>query len=227
VGHARESNPETPKQRKTTMKFYDCQPAPSPRRARIFIAEKGLEVETVQVDLRSAEQLSPEFQAINPHCTVPVLELDGGTRLTSTAGIWNFLEAEFPNPPLLGTTPQERGVIADLQWRIEVDGFLAMAECLRNSAPAMQGRALTGPVGYEQIPELAERGKARMERFLEGVDALIGEKPFVAGDTFSVADIDLLVLLDFAKWRKLRLPEDAKNAQRWYEAVSNRPSAKL
>ena len=66
-----------------------------------------------------------------------------------------------------------------------------------------------------------------MERFLEGVDALIGEKPFVAGDTFSVADIDLLVLLDFAKWRKLRLPEDAKNAQRWYEAVSNRPSAKL
>ena len=76
------------------MKFYDCQPAPSPRRARIFIAEKGLDIETVQVDLGSREQLGPEFQAINPYCTVPVLELDDGTRLNSTAGIWNYLEAE-------------------------------------------------------------------------------------------------------------------------------------
>jgi glutathione S-transferase len=209
------------------MKFYDCQPAPSPRRARIFIAEKGLDIETVQVDLGSREQLGPEFQAINPYCTVPVLELDDGTRLNSTAGIWNYLEAECPEPLLLGTTPQEKGVIADLQWRIEIDGFFAMAELLRNSASRMKGRALTGPLGYEQIPELAERGKARLQHFLEGVDALIGEKPFVAGETFSVADIDLLVLVDFAKWRKLQLPEDAKNAQRWHEAVSARPSTKL
>ena len=209
------------------MKFYDCQTAPSPRRARIFIAEKGVDLETVQVDLRSGEHLNPEFQAINPYCTVPVLELDDGTRLTSTAGIWNYLEAEAPEPALMGTTPQEKGVIADLQWRIEIDGFLAMAEFLRNSASGMKGRALTGPVGYEQIPELAERGKARLQHFLEGVDDLLGEKPFVAGDNFSVADIDLLVLVDFAAWRKLRLPEGAKNAQRWYEAVRARPSAKL
>lgn len=88
----------------------------------------------MQVDLGSREQLGPEFQAINPYCTVPVLELDDGTRLNSTAGIWNYLEAECPEPPLLGTTPQEKGVIADLQWRIEIDGFFAMAELLRNSA---------------------------------------------------------------------------------------------
>ena len=96
------------------MKFYDCQTAPSPRRARIFIAEKGVDLETVQVDLRSGEHLNPEFQAINPYCTVPVLELDDGTQLTSTAGIWNYLEAEAPEPALMGTTPQEKGVIADL-----------------------------------------------------------------------------------------------------------------
>ena len=94
------------------MKFYDCQPASSPRWARIFIAEKGLDIETVQVDLGSREQLDPEFQAINPYCTVPVLELDDGTRLNSTADIWNYLEAEYP-PALLAessVTPDDKGI---------------------------------------------------------------------------------------------------------------------
>ena len=141
------------------MKFFDCQAAPSPRRARIFIAEKGLTVDPIQVDLRSGEQLSPEFKAINPHCTVPVLELDDGTRLTTTAAIWHYLEAEYPEPLLMGKSPRERGMIADLQWHIEMNGIMAMAEYLRNSATGMKGHALTGSVGYEQIPELAERGK--------------------------------------------------------------------
>ena len=143
------------------MKFYDCQPAPSPRRARIFIAEKGLDIETVQVDLGAREQLGPEFQAINPYCTVPVLELDDGTRLNSTAGIWNYLEAECPEPVLLGTTPQEKGVIADLQWRIEIDGFFAMAELLRNSASRMKGRALKGPSFSCLIPHSLLRSEQR------------------------------------------------------------------
>jgi len=209
------------------VKFFDCQAAPSPRRARIFIAEKGLTVDPIQVDLRSGEQLSPEFKAINPHCTVPVLELDDGTRLTTTAAIWHYLEAEYPEPLLMGKSPRERGMIADLQWHIEMNGIMAMAEYLRNSATGMKGHALTGSVGYEQIPELAERGKLRVQHFLQGIDDLIGEKPFVAGDNFSVADIDLLVLVDFVAWRKLSLPENATNAWRWYETVSARSSAKL
>ena len=106
-------------------------------------------------------------------------------------------------------------------------GFMAMAEYMRNSAQGFKGRALTGPVNYDQIPELAERGKQRIERFLDEVDNLVGEKPFVAGDYYSVADIDLLVLIDFAAWRKLKLPEDAINARRWYDSVSARPSAAL
>ncbi len=189
--------------------------------------KKGLTVDPIQVDLRSGEQLSPEFKAINPHCTVPVLELDDGTRLTTTAAIWHYLEAEYPEPLLMGKSPRERGMIADLQWHIEMNGIMAMAEYLRNSAAGMKGHALTGSVGYEQIPELAERGKLRVQHFLQGIDDLIGEKPFVAGDNFSVADIDLLVLVDFVAWRKLSLPENATNAWRWYETVSARSSAKL
>jgi glutathione S-transferase len=209
------------------MKFYDCGTAPSPRRARIYIAEKGLDIETIEVDLRSGEQMSQEFLAVNPNCTVPVLALDDGTTLTSTAGIRNYLEAAHPEPSLTGTTAAEKGRVADIQWRVEMEGMLAMSEALRNSAPRMKGRALTGAVDYEQIPALAERGRARVERFLEGVDALIGDKPFAAGDNYSVADIDLLVVIDFASWIKLGLPEGANSARRWYEAVSVRPSAKL
>ena len=209
------------------MKFFDCKTAPSPRRVRIFIAEKSIAVETILVDLRSKEQLGVEFKTINPHCTVPVLELDDGARLTTTAGIWRYLEATHPDPPLMGETPQQRGVITDLQWHIEMNGFMAMAEFLRNSAPAMKGRALTGPHDYDQIPELADRGKLRVQRFLEEIDQVIGDKPYVAGDRFSVADIDLLVLSDFSAWRKLSLPAGATNARRWYEAVRARPSAQL
>ena len=209
------------------MKFFDCKTAPSPRRVRIFIAEKDITVETINVDLRSKEQLNPDFRSINPHCTVPVLELDDGTPLTTTAGIWRYLEAAYPNPTLMGETPKQRGIISDLQWHIEMNGFMAMAEFLRNSAPAMKGRALTGPHDYEQIPELADRGRLRVQRFLEEIDQIISTKSYVAGDQFSIADIDLLVFIEFAAWRKLGLPEGAVNAHRWYEDVRARPSAHL
>ena len=207
------------------MKFYDCKTAPSPRRARIFIAEKNIPIEHIEVDLRNAEQMSDAFRAINPYCTVPVLELDDGTHLTTTAGIWQYLEAAYPEPALMGKTAEQKGIIADLQWRIETGGFMAMSEYLRNSAPAMKGRALTGTVNYEQIPELAVRGQDRLTHFFNDIDELVGTKPYVAGETFSVADIDLLVVVDFAKWKKITLPETAVNAWRWYETVSARPSA--
>ena len=203
------------------MRFYDCKTAPSPRRARIFIAEKGIQVETIEVDLRSGEHLKEEFVALNACGTVPVLQLEDGTCLNSTTAIWHYLDAEYPNPPI------DRGRVADLQWHIEMGGFMAMAEYLRNSAQGFKGRALTGPINYDQIPALAERGKQRIERFLAEVDDLVGEKPFVAGDAFTVADIDLLVLIDFAAWRKLVLAEDAIHARRWHDAVSARPSAAL
>jgi glutathione S-transferase len=208
------------------MKFYDCKPAPSPRRARVFMAEKGIEVPTVQVDLRAGDHLKPEFRAINPHCTVPVLVLDDGARLFSTAAIWRYLEETHPEPPLMGRSAKEKAIVADTQWRIEAEGFLPIAEALRNSTPGMRDRAVTGPVNHAQIPELAERGRKRAEVFLERLDDMVGPKPFLCGDSYSVADIDAMICVDFAKWIKLALPAGAANARRWHQSVSSRPSAK-
>ncbi|MFP3942412.1 MAG: glutathione S-transferase family protein [Alphaproteobacteria bacterium] len=206
------------------MKFYDCTPAPSPRRARIFIAEKGIEVETVQVDLGSGEHLGPDFRALNPQCTVPVLELDDGTVITENAGIAAFLEAEYPEPPLLGRTPVEKGLVAMWNARVEFEGLTAVAEALRNSAKGFAGRALAGPENYEQIPELAERGRLRAARFLDMLNERLEGREFVATDAFSMADITAMVVVDFAKW--LKLPESERpHLRRWHEAVSARPSA--
>jgi len=211
------------------MKFYDCSTAPSPRRARVFIAEKGLldSMERIDVNLREKEQMTPEFAKINPFLTVPVLELDDGTRLNATVAIWRHLEETHPEPPLMGRTPVEKALIAQWQWRIEMDGFQAVGECLRNSVPGMAGRGVTGKHSYEQIPALAERGKLRAERFMETLDEAIGDKPFVVGDAYSVADIDALVFVDFAKWIKVAVPDSCANVARWYASVSERPSAKL
>lgn len=209
------------------MKFYDCSTAPSPRLVRIFIAEKGLEIPTENVDLRNAAHLAPAFRAINPYCTVPVLEIDDRTRLTSTQGCWRYLEEVHPEPPLLGTTPVEKAVVADRIWRVETDGWQAMTEALRNTSPAMKDRALPGPENYAQIPELGERGKLRSRRFLAHLDDLLAQSAYIAGDRFTAADIMALVLVDFAGWLKIRLAEDAVHARRWYEAVSSRPTAKL
>ncbi len=209
------------------MKFYDCATAPSSRLVRIFIAEKGLEIPTQEVDLRHGEHLSPEFRAINPYGTVPVLETDDGQHLTSTQGCWRYLEAAFPEPPLLGTTPADQALIADRVWRIDLDGVHAAAEALRNRSRGFKDRALTGLVPVAQIPELAERGLARTQRFLESIDGLLGDSEYIAGDSFTAADIIALVTVDFAGWLKLKLPEDAVRAQSWYEKVAARPSAAL
>ena len=209
------------------MKFYDCRTAPSPRLVRIFIAEKGVEIPTQEVDLRNGEHLSPEFRAINRYCTVPVLELDDGTRLTSTQGCWRYLEETIPEPPLLGATPVEKAVVADRLWRIETDGWQAMTEALRNSAPGLKDRALTGAENYAQITALGDRGKLRTTRFLAHLDELLAGRAYIAGDRFTAADIMAMVVVDFAKWLKFALPADAANAQRWYESVSARPSARL
>lgn len=209
------------------MRFHDCNFAPSPRLVRVFIAEKGIAIPTREVDLRNGEHLSPEFRAINPYCTVPVLELDDGTRLTSTQGCWRYLEETVPNPPLLGSTPTEKALIADLLWHVETDGWHAMTEAVRNSLPGMKDRALTGAENYAQIPALGERGKLRSERFLAHLDEMLAGRDYLAGDRYSAADIMAMVLVDFAGWLKIALPADAANAQRWYAAVSARPSAKL
>jgi glutathione S-transferase len=207
-----------------TMKLYDCAMAPSPRRVRIFLAEKGITVPTVQIDLRNGEQFTESFRAINPDCTVPVLELDDGTRIADAVAICVYLEAVRPAPPLMGRDPQEKAVITAAQRRVEREGFQAMVEAFRNSTPGMKGHALPGPDGYEQIPALAERGRARMLRFFETMEAELVGKTFVCGPDYSIADITTLVTVDFARWIKLAIPEQCVNLRRWHDAVAARAS---
>lgn len=208
------------------MKLYDFQAAPSPRRVRMFLAEKGIKVPTEQVDLRSGAQLTDEFRKLNPWCTVPVLELDDGTTVSEAIAVCTYLEAAFPEPPLMGRTPEEKGSIAMWEHRCEVDGFLAAVEGLRNSTPGMKGRALTGADNYEQIPALAERGRARLERFFEVLDARLAESAFVGGPGFSIADITAFITVDFAGWQKITLGDDQTHARRWYDVINARPSAR-
>ena len=209
------------------MKFYDCGTAPSPRRVRIFIAEKGLEIETVEVDIRNGEHLSDSFREINPHCTVPVLELDDGTTIAEIPPICRYLEETHPEPNLLGADPKERALIAMWDRYMEFDGFMAVAEALRNSAKGMRGRALTGHIGYEQIPDLAERGRKRTERFFADLEARLGESEYIAGGRYSVADISAFVAVDFAKWVKITIAGDQDNLRRWYDTVVERPACQV
>jgi glutathione S-transferase len=207
--------------------LYDCASAPSPRRARILLAEKGLAHETVQIDLRAGEQLGEAYRQINPQCTVPALRTDEGVVLTDNAAIAAWLEARCPDPPLFGRTALEKAGIASWQWRIEFEGLLAIAECLRNSSPGMANRALPGPVDYPQIPELAQRGLVRVQNFFALLDDRLRGRDFIAADQFSIADITAVVAVDFARIVKLKPDEQHPELLRWRASMAQRPSMSL
>ena len=209
------------------MKFYDCSTAPSPRRARMFIAEKGLNLETVQVDLMNGEQFTPEFKRINPRCTVPVLELDDGTLITENQGIARYLEEICPEPALLGNDAIEKALVANWNARAEFEGLFAVGECVRNSFAGFENRGLTGQVDYAQIPALAERGRQRAIEFLVTLDEQLADKEFICGDNFSMADICAYVTVDFVEWIKVSMKDEQVNLKRWYDAIKERPSAKV
>jgi glutathione S-transferase len=207
--------------------LYDCATANSPRRARILLAEKGLAHATVQVDLRSNEQLGEAYRAINPQCTVPALRTPDGLLLTDNAAIAAWAEAQHPEPPLLGRTPADKAAVASWNWRIEFEGLMAIAEALRNGSPAMANRALPGPVDYAQIPELAQRGVARVQRFFEVLNTQLKGPDFVAADQFSVADITAVVAVDFARVVKVRPDESHPHLLRWRGLMAQRASMAL
>lgn len=205
--------------------LYDCATAPSPRRARLLLAEKGVAHETVHVELRTGEQFSDTYRALNPHCTVPALKLENGLVLTDNAAIIAYAEARWPEPPLLGTTPEEKAAVASWQWQVEFDGLFAIAEALRNGSPAMANRALPGPVNYAQIPELAQRGLARLANFLDTLERQLATQPFVAGAHFSIADITAVVAVDFARIVKVK-PDAERHAHllAWRSRMAERPA---
>jgi glutathione S-transferase len=208
------------------MQLYDCATAPSPRRVRIFLAEKGISIPTRQVDLRGGEQLQPAFRAINEDGTVPVLVLDDGTAITDAVAICCYFEDLQPEPALIGRTARQRALTIACNRQLERDGFYAVMEALRNSTPGLKNRALPGPDDYEQIPALAERGRARVNRFLARLDRRLAATPFVAGESYTIADVTAFITVEFAQRAKLPVPPDCPHLARWLAKQSARPSAK-
>ena len=207
------------------MKLDEFALAPNPRRVRIYLAEKGVDVPKVQVNLREQEQLKPAYLAINPFATVPVLELDDGRHIAETIAICRYIEETHPNPPLFGRDAYEKAAVEEWQRHVEQEGFVAIGEAFRNGVAGFKGRALTGQYGYEQVPALVERGKQRTMRFFALLDQRLGGQEFVAGPNYSVADITALVGHDFGVRAKVLDTADMPNVKRWYAAVSARPSA--
>jgi glutathione S-transferase len=205
------------------MILYDCATAPSPRRARLLLAAKGIAYETVEIDLRNGEQLSEAFRQINPQCTVPALRTEEGLVLTDNASIAAYLEARFPEVPMMGVTPADKAEIASWHWRCEFEGLMAIAEVLRNTSPAMANRALPGPVNYVQIPQLGERGLARLQQFMLTLNERLATRQFIAANQFSLADITAVVAVDFARVAKVKPDERHPHVQRWRAEMAQRP----
>ncbi len=209
------------------MKLYNFKMAPNPRRVRVFAAEKGIEIPQEEVDLSSRSQLNSDYLTKNTQAEVPALELDDGTVITESTAICAYLEGLQPEPALMGTTPLEKAQIVMWDRRVELLGLQAIAEAFRNGNAFFKDRALAGPVDHPQIPELAERGKVRYAAYLDLLEARLADSPYLAGETFSIADITALIAADFAKVIRMGPPFDSRpNLQAWYERVSARPSAK-
>ncbi len=227
AGDFDDENPHDYGRKKGAMKFYDCKPAPSPRRVRMFIHEKGIEIPVEEVDLRQKKQFDTEFIRKNPRCTVPVLELDDGEFITDTLAICSYLECRFPQPPLMGGDPVQRARVLMWYMRIVDDGFMAVAESFRNFVKGFRNNALTGQIGYPQIPDLVDRGRKRATQFFADMDQHLANREFVVDDVFTLADIAALVAVDFATAIKSEISDEQRNLKRWHASVSARPSAKL
>jgi glutathione S-transferase len=207
------------------MKLYQSNTSPNSRRVRIYLAEKGISMPLVPVDLGAREQFSEAYAAINPRRVVPTLVLDDGTAIGEVPAIIRYLEDIHPTPPLLGSTAKGRALVAMWDRRVEQEGFASVMEAVRNAAPRLKGRAIAGPHDYEQIELLVERSRKRVANFYADFDARLADVPFVAGEEFSVADITALVTVDFAtKAAALPVPEHHSALKRWYDTIAARAS---
>jgi glutathione S-transferase len=201
------------------MKLYDSKIAPNPRRVRIFLAEKGIEVPTVQVDIASGENRKPPYVEKNPLGGTPMLELDDGTCIAETVAICRYFEEIQPNPPLLGTDAKDRALVEMWQRRMELELFRHVTGCFQNTHDFFKGR-------IEQVPAFGEVCRKAARARLAWLDGDLGGRPFIAGERYTIADITALCAIDFGRVVDIRIAPEQKNLLRWYESVSSRPSAK-
>lgn len=207
------------------LKLYESSVSPNSRRVRIFLAEKGICVSRVPVDLGAKEQFSDAYSRINPRRVVPTLVLEDGTAIGEVPAIQRYLEESYPATPLFGTSPKDKALVTMWDRRMELEGFAAVMETVRNAATGLKGRAISGTHDYEQIPALVERGRQRVANFYADLETRLAEVLFVAGDRFSVADITAVVTIDFAtKALSLPIPGGHAASSHWYASIAGRPS---
>lgn len=201
------------------MKLYDYPAGPNPRRVRIFLAEKGIDVPLVHTDILKREQKTPNFLAKNPIGSIPVLELDDGTCISESVAICRYFEELQPEPPLFGSTPLEKATIEMWLRRVELNFMVPVGMVW------IHGHPLTARL-IKQIPEAADQNRKRVHMGYQLLDDQLAQQTFVAGETYSVVDAVLLASLDFANGL-VGVPYDTElsNLKRWHEAVSARPSA--
>ncbi|SDP00881.1 Glutathione S-transferase [Phyllobacterium sp. YR620] len=202
------------------MKLYDGGRAPNPRRLRIFLAEKGIEVQLVPIDMGAMEHKSARITALNPLQRLPILELDDGTILTESVAISRYFEEMHPEPPLFGVGALGKAMVEMWNRRVELYLMAAITAAFRHTHPAM--------IEWEvpQVPAWGEANRPKALQYMKIVDDQLGQNEFIAGSRFSIADITLLVATDFLKPAKLQIPEELEHLRRWHVAVSGRPSAK-
>jgi glutathione S-transferase len=206
------------------MKFYDFAMAPSPTKVRIFIAEKGIDVPTVVVNIRNREQQSSDYREKVASATVPALELDDGTILSESHAICRYLELMNPQPNLLGEDAKEQALVVMWHDISILDGYLGAQEVLRNEQEMFAGRALPGPINYEQIPALVDRGRVRIDHYFDKLDKQLAENEYIALDRYTYADIVAYVNLGFstrATGKDLTLGRE--NLSRWRDSIAARP----
>ena len=201
------------------MKLYEFTQAPNPRRVRVFLAEKGIQVPSVQVNLATGDNRKPDFLAINPMGGVPVLELDDGTHIAESVAICRYFEAQKPEPPLMGADAKDRAVVEMWNRRMEFEILGMTAGAFRNTSEFFKGR-------IPQSPEYGEICRNAALKRLEWLDKELANRQFIAGDRYSIADITALIGVDFGRTTGIKISPEQKNLQRWHDAVSSRPSAK-
>lgn len=201
------------------MKLFDGGRAPNPRRVRIFLAEKCIEVPLVPVDMGALEHKREAVSSRNPLQRLPVLELDDGTILTETVAICRYFEELHPEPALFGRGALGKAMVEMWQRRMELNLFNAVAQAFRHLHPAMKEWEVP------QIPEWGEANKPKAVDFLKLLDSELAAREFVAGDEYTIADITGLVAMDFMKPARIALPPELANVSRWHAAVAARPSA--
>ena len=201
------------------MKLYDAAFPPSPRRVRIFLAEKGLDIPRIAVDLAASEHRGEAFSKINPLQRVPALELDDGTIITESAAICRYIEALHPEPSLFGRTPKEIALIDMWMRRVEFGLYATIAAVFRHSHPAMKAAEVP------QCTEWAELNRPRIQDELAFLNEALADRTWLAGETYSAADIALLCSVDFMRPIRISVPDSLTHLKRWHAAASSRPSA--